>query len=440
MTHCLEYDGLYIVNMIDIVWSALATIGALWILFDHVYLKKLPIFDFSGKIPRPKPIESMVFFGLFFNIFRIINASILITDIGRNAILRAVLFEIPWQFGMTALSCYFFGVCHTLANSSRHLYNSWVGSQSAVDIVGFVVIALPIIVINIISIVAGYYAQIGDVNNATIWTEAIYYSWGAFDFIIGSMILISGLRLLRLLKGHLLSQGNLRENIVKIKLGATKVKIIIVIGCACLWGYCAVITIYASSRYYIMLDTPYTIVITSITLFNGPLATCIIEFAIILNIKLLNGISNLSIGSIDEFDSDNTVYTSQQPQKETFNTNISMDDHHRHSFSFSNKLQGENLWSRRDTLACQQDNDDGGQYRINNINNKKCSPDNLSSPSSTYSFHHHQHEEDDGSFIHLQSIQQHHHQDNGKKSNESSIEEDQRHYNAMTSQFRMPSH
>lgn len=117
-----------------------------------------------------------------------------------------------------------------------------------------------------------------------------------------------------------------------------------------------------------------------------------------------------------------------------------MDDHHRHSFSFSNKLQGENLWSRRDTLACQQDNEDGEQYRINNINNKKCSPDNLSSPSSTYSFHHHQHEEDDGSFIHLQSIQQHHRQDNGKKSNESSIEEDQRHYNAMTSQFRMPSH
>ncbi|CAO3633889.1 unnamed protein product [Cunninghamella echinulata] len=430
MTHCLEYDGLYIVNMIDIIWSALATVGALWILFDHVYLKKLPIFDFSGKIPRPKPIE-----------IRIINASILITDIGRNAILRAVLFEIPWQFGMTALSCYFFGVCHTLANSSRHLYNSWVGSQSAVDIVGFVVISLPIIVINIVSIVAGYYAQIGDVDNATKWTEAIYYSWGAFDFIIGSMILISGLRLLRLLKGHLLTQGNLRENIIKIKLGATKVKIIIVIGCACLWGYCVVITLYASSRYYIMLDTPYTIVITSITLFNGPLATCIIEFAIILNIKLLNGISNLSLGSIDEFSSDNTAYTSQQQhQKETFNTNISMDDHHRHSFSFSNRLRGENLWSRRDTLACQQqqDNDDDEHYRTNNNSNKKSSLDHLSSPSSTYSFHH-QHEEDDGSFIHLQSVQQHH-QDSGKKSNESSIEEDQRHYNAMTSQFRMPSH
>ncbi|KAI9300117.1 hypothetical protein BJ944DRAFT_273484 [Cunninghamella echinulata] len=426
ITHCLDHRGLYIINMIDIVWSGLATIIAFGILIDRLYLKKLPIFDFSGKIPRPKPVESLVFFVFFFNVFRVLNASILILDIGRNAILRAVLFEVPWQLGMTALSCYFFGVCHTLANSSQHLYSSWVGSQSIVDIVGFVVIALPILVINPISLTAGYYAQIGDIDNAAKWTEAIYYSWGAFDFIIGSLILVAGLRLIRVLKRHLSTQGNLRENIIKIKLGAAKIKIISIIGCACLWGYCIVINLYASSRYTIMLDQPYTIVITSIILFNGPLASCVIEFAIILNVKLLNGFNNLSIGSTGNDYSDSADYTSQQQQEQQKNTSKSTDrdDDHRYSFSLSNRLQTENIWTRQDTLACQQQqrDDEEDRYRKRSKDSADHHTYHLSSLSSAY------------------LLQQQQLEDGGKKSDESSVEEDQRQYNALAHQLRMPSH
>ncbi|CAO3633885.1 unnamed protein product [Cunninghamella echinulata] len=339
---------------------------------------------------------------------------------------------------MTALSCYFFGVCHTLANSSQHLYSSWVGSQSIVDVVGFVVIASPILVINPISLTAGYYAQIGDIDNATKWTEAIYYSWGAFDFIIGSLILIAGLRLIRVLKRHLSSQGNLRENIVKIKLGAAKIKIISIIGCACLWGYCIVINLYASSRYTITLDQPYTIVITSIILFNGPLASCIIEFAIILNVKLLNGFNNLSMGSSGNDYSDSADYTSQQQQEQQKNTlnTIDRDGHHRYSFSLSNRLQTENIWTRQDTLACQQQQKDEEKNRYIK-RSKDLSDDHtyhLSSLSSTYLIQQQQQQqqlEDDGSSVY---------KDDGKKSNDSSVEEDQRHYNALTYQLRMPSH
>ncbi|CAO3633873.1 unnamed protein product [Cunninghamella echinulata] len=470
ITHCIQSRGLYIINMIDIVWSGLATAIALGIFIDRVYLKKLPVFDFSGKIPRPKPIET-----------RVVNASILILDIGRNAILRTLLFEIPWQIGLTALSCYFFGVCHTLANSSKNLYASWVGSQSTVDVVGFIVIAFPIVTVNPISIAAGYYAQIGDIDKAKKWTETIYYLLGSFDFILGSLILISGLRLIRLLKSHVLTQGNLRENIVKIKLGAAKVKIIILIGGLCLWGYCIVKMLYASTRYKIMLDTTYTMVISSIVLFNGPLASCVIEFAIILNVKLLNGFNNLSIGSMDDDYSETTNYTSQQQlQKDSFNTTTTDNDSHRYSLTLSNKLQTGCLWTRQDTLAClqqqqQQKERDGeekeekqekksnGKDQHKKKKMKKDSSDhqiyNLPSPSSAYLFQQlhqsqqqQQHvdeeeeEENDEYFIQLQSMHHHHyhhhshHQDSRKNSNSSSIEEEQRHYNAMTCQLRMSSH
>lgn len=59
---------------------------------------------------------------------------------------------------------------------------------------------------------------------ASNWTSANYFLWVAHDFLIGTSILLSGLRLLKLLKQHLKSQGNREENIAKIRLGSTKVK------------------------------------------------------------------------------------------------------------------------------------------------------------------------------------------------------------------------
>jgi hypothetical protein len=50
------------------------------------------------------------------HIGRIIHASVLLTDVANNAIFRSFMFELPWQFGITALSCYLFGVANTLSH------------------------------------------------------------------------------------------------------------------------------------------------------------------------------------------------------------------------------------------------------------------------------------------------------------------------------------
>ncbi|CAO3648372.1 unnamed protein product [Cunninghamella blakesleeana] len=285
--NCAEHGPLHTINYIDISWSILATLVAFGIVYFRVVYRNQQIFDFSNKIPRPKAIE-----------IRAINATILIGDYGKNAMFRSLMFEIPWQFGVAALSSYLFGVVQTLSNNSKSIYKAWLGSQTIADAVYLIVISLPIIMINPVALVAGYYAQQENIEKAIKYTETIYILWLIYVFVLSCLILIAGLRLLAVLKNHLVQQDQKdhKENVEKIRLGTTKVKIIIGMSCICLWVYCAILALYASSRELIMKDLTFTVIITALALFNGPLATSIIEFALILNIQILNGMSNLTVG------------------------------------------------------------------------------------------------------------------------------------------------
>ncbi|CAO3633897.1 unnamed protein product [Cunninghamella echinulata] len=289
--------------MVDIVWSAMVTVIAFGILYHRVVFKNQQIFDTTGRFPRPKSIESMALFGGFFNLFRLIQSTILVTDVVKNGIFRSFMFELSWQFGIIALACYLFGVVHTLACSSKAIYMSWVKSQMLVDVACIVMVISPFIVIMPMSIVAGYYAQVENIEKAIIFTNIIYFLWLAFTFLLGCMVLLAGLRLLKLLKNHLSIQKKGRnskeekekeENHQKMKLGVTKVKMIIAIGCTCLWAYSITIAIYVTSRHSVMSDTKFTIVFTAFAFLNGPLASSLIQLAVLMDLKLFRGLSYLS--------------------------------------------------------------------------------------------------------------------------------------------------
>ncbi|CAO3633893.1 unnamed protein product [Cunninghamella echinulata] len=428
ITHCVEYEALHIVNIVDIAWSTLGAIIAASILYFRIYHRNQQIFDFSGKIPRPKPIESMLFFGVLFNILRCANAAILLTDTARYPIFRAIMFELPWQIGIAALSSYLFGVVHTLSNSSRHLYTTWVGSQLTVDIASLSVLAIPFLTINPVAIIAAHYAEIGNIDSATKWTQAIYILWLIYTFVLGSLVLIAGIRLIRLLKVHLLAQEseNNDDTITKIQLGATKVKIIIGIACFCLWAYSIMIALYAFCRHEIMLSPPFTIVITALALFNGPLATTIIEFALVLNVSIINGLGHISFGSSQGSRSQTTTTQQKETRHFSLSTSPSVQSNHNqvnsagsssgHHHSSSNKIQLE-LWSRLDTQQClKEDEEDEEQRRKSNKQLQ-----NIRGSSS--------------SFTPSSFTQQHQQQQDGSLSK---IEEEQRYYNQMTSQLRKP--
>ncbi|KAI9302777.1 hypothetical protein BJ944DRAFT_242045 [Cunninghamella echinulata] len=288
INNCVESKALYIINIVDIIWSAVATAIAISVLYYRVVHKNQQIFDTTDRFPRPKPIES-----------RLIHSIILVTDVVKNGIFRSFMFEFSWQFGITALACYLFGVVHTLASSSRAIYMSWVKSQMLVDIACVFMVVSPSLTIVPMSIVTGYYTQNGDIEKAVICTNIIYYLWLFFTFLLGCMVLLAGLRLLRLLNTHLLTKKNVcQENIEKMKLGTTKVKLIIGIGCFCLWAFSIMIAIYATSRHSVMLDSKFTIIITGLAFFNGPLATSLIELSVLMDLKVFRGLSNLSFGTM----------------------------------------------------------------------------------------------------------------------------------------------
>lgn len=189
------------------------------------------------------------------------------------------------------------------------------------------------------SIVAGYYAQVENVEKAIIWTNIIYFLWLAFTFLLGCMVLLAGLRLLRLLKNHLSIQKKKRyskeekeeENQQKMKLGVTKVKLIISIGCTSLWVYSIMIAIYITSRHSVMSDTTSTIVFTAFAYLNGPLASNLIQLAILMDLKLFRGLSYLSFTSTGT--SSFSIPTGSAAYNNNYNTDTYMSetDHPHHN-------------------------------------------------------------------------------------------------------------
>ncbi|CAO3633938.1 unnamed protein product [Cunninghamella echinulata] len=304
ITNCEESSALMILNVICIVWCLLNIILACSILYHRLFLLHQNVFDRSGWIPRPKPIESMVLFAIPFTFFRLIDSLVLILDIWKNSILRSFLYEFPWQLGTTTLTCFLFGVVHTLANNSKTIYKSWP-----------------------ISMTAGYYEEKGDIDKSTIWIDVTYGTWVFYTFFLGSMILYAGLRLLRILKQQLFVYENVfhknkntnehqqlskRKNktIDKMKQSAFKIKLIIGIGCCCLWSFTILAFVYVISRYSILLHSDYTIFITTLVLFNGPLVTTSIGIAFLFDFKILRGISQISLGSSTDSSVDDPHYSS----------------------------------------------------------------------------------------------------------------------------------
>ncbi|KAI9484762.1 hypothetical protein BDB00DRAFT_983710, partial [Zychaea mexicana] len=225
-----------------------------------------------------------------------LQAIIVITDAAPNPVFRSFLYEIPWQFGLGAFSCYVFGIAHTVADSSKSIYSAWFHSPVRIDLLGTIFISLPYVTNNICSIAAGVYAERGDDWHAAQFTHALYYLWTIYCGSLGFMILFAGLRLLRLLNHHLRMQHDLRVNIAKIKTGTLKVKIIMVVGCVCLWVFAFILCMYGVFRDPVTRNTALNLTISAVWTYDGVVATLLVELALILNPRMTAslGVSNMS--------------------------------------------------------------------------------------------------------------------------------------------------
>ncbi|KAJ8655640.1 hypothetical protein O0I10_008729 [Lichtheimia ornata] len=295
---CAEDQAMRIIYIINIIGSAVVSVIGIALLFYRLYYRKQQIF--TNRTPtgfiRPKPIEAMLFMAIIFNLLRMIQAIIIVTDAAPNPAFRSFMYEIPWQFGLGAFACYVFGIAHTVADSSKTIYSAMFSSPLRIDILSTTFITMPFITNNICSIAAGIYAERGEDFIAGQFTHAQYYFWTIYCGSLGFMILFAGIKLLRLLGHHLRMQHDLRTNIAKIKTGSLKVKIIMLVGCVCLWVFALVLCLYGVLRDQIIRNTGYNLAISAVWTYDGVVATLLVEMALILNPRMTAslGVSGVS--------------------------------------------------------------------------------------------------------------------------------------------------
>lgn len=182
--------------------------------------------------------------------------------------------------------------------SSKVIYEAWIKIPKLVDSICVLIITLPFISNNICSIAAGIFAYRGNDDLAASFTSALYYLWTFYTGFLGLLILYAGIRLLRLLNHHLLQRNDGRVDTAKIKLGALKVKIIILTGFVCLALFAVILGLYGALRPQIQEDTTYNLAIAILWTYDGVLATALIEFSVILKYEAFEYRKSISTFSL----------------------------------------------------------------------------------------------------------------------------------------------
>ncbi|CAO3614311.1 unnamed protein product [Mucor fragilis] len=147
------------------------------------------------------------------------------------------------------------------------------------------------------ALAAGIYAVHGNDEMASKLTMAQYYFWTFYCGYLGTLLLFAGVRLMRLLDKHLLVQSELRVNIQKVKTGALKVRIIVVVGTSCMWIFAFLLGLYSACREAVMMNQVTNMVVAAVWLFAGPIATFFVEIAVLINPEIAAQLGHLSFGS-----------------------------------------------------------------------------------------------------------------------------------------------
>lgn len=162
------------------------------------------------------------------------------------------------------------------------IYSNWVKSHTAVNVLCLVTMTFPFLTNTSCAIAAGIYAVRGNDEMASKLTMAQYYFWTFYCGYLGTLLLFAGVRLMRLLDKHLLVQSELRVNINKIKTGALKVRIIVVVGTSCMWIFAFLVGLYSACRDAVMTNQVTNMVVAAVWLFAGAIATFFVEVAVLI--------------------------------------------------------------------------------------------------------------------------------------------------------------
>ncbi|CAO3630771.1 unnamed protein product [Cunninghamella blakesleeana] len=288
VTNCVEHQGLFIMYMTFIALSGLVILIGIGIEYDRYFRKGHRLFEIgSGRgLLRPKPIDCLVTFITIFNSIRLLCAVLIVVDHDpTNVLARSFLFEFSWHFGYAACALYLLGIAQTLADSNKNMIQGWLPAPRIVDMIGIGFMLGPVILHNICSIAAGALAYT-NLPLAETFTNILYGFWFMHTFTLSLTVLFAGVRLLRILKNHLIKFPPTGERYKSIRLGIFKIQSLMSIISFCLGGYSVFLLVYAVDRDQITQNSAGSIAMATIWNFWAPAATLIGEIAIIINPKL----------------------------------------------------------------------------------------------------------------------------------------------------------
>ncbi|KAI9309227.1 hypothetical protein BJ944DRAFT_284774 [Cunninghamella echinulata] len=368
--NCAEGDffkKMNITNAIMMLFILLVGIPLLYYRLFYLGQRLYEINHFTKLIKiKPKPIESMLFFGIIFNLLRMFNAIVIATDIFPNIVFRSFLFEFPWAFGYGAFASYVFGIVQTMNESCHVAHTTWFQDHFKINIVCVLMIIMPFLTNNIVSITAGVYEQNGNTEMAILYTRLLYYIWTVYCGLLAIILITCGTQLTRLLQQNLKLQQGYPTNITKIKAGMFKIKLVTIVGTICLALFSILVLIYALFRKELADYTSvYYFMLLSWT-FDGTITSCLVVLTVIIN-PYTSGV----IGNITGFNS--TTHTTTLGGGE-FSQNWNQES----TLIWNNN---SNLDKKRKSLCSMNMDLITTKSFNNNTNNNNHSPSNMTTPS-----------------------------------------------------------
>ncbi|KAI8336359.1 hypothetical protein BC941DRAFT_428999 [Chlamydoabsidia padenii] len=288
ITNCYDEKLLRYINIVILALTVPVIIIGIGLLYHRLVNLKQVIFEYRNNFLRPRAMESILFFMVLHNILRLVQAISVVTDTAQNIIFRQFIFEFSFEMGYTTLGVYLFGIVHALRESDRVIFDQWMYSPLFADILCTSIIVSPYITNTICSLGAGISGYMGLMDQANAFTQALYTVWTAHCVVICSLTILAAYRLLNILNAHIKRKEETNTNIdvSKVKLGASKVKIIASTSSICMFLYSGVAITYGTLRVQIITHVPYNIFL--FIAWNGLslLASSLIAFSVILNPRM----------------------------------------------------------------------------------------------------------------------------------------------------------
>ncbi|KAI8138688.1 hypothetical protein BJV82DRAFT_582680 [Fennellomyces sp. T-0311] len=216
-----------------------------------------------------------------FNTLRLVTSVTLIADIAKgNWIAKSYLFEMPWIFGIGAITLYLIGIAQTISQS--HSAEGWLPSPTVVDIFGITALLLPLVVGNPLTLAGGAVADRGDIETGINLIRINYGTWFVWTGGLGIAVLYAAIRLVHILRAHhkRFRQGS---NYAAVKNGIYKIQMMAFSFVICLWCFATVLLLFAAIRDQIMANTVGNIIVGTAWNFLGCVTTLIVEIAVIFS-------------------------------------------------------------------------------------------------------------------------------------------------------------